>query len=122
MKKITALCVAISLALGASSNALADRGRHDNYRQHHNHGRHYGSSWAGPAAILAITGLAIGAAVYGTANATPVYAEPAYIPPPRLVQAPPASGTWYYCGSSGQYYPYVRYCNEGWQPVMPPRQ
>ena len=134
MKKITSLCIAISLALGTAGNAYADRNRHDGYRApqhnhgHHNdyayrdHGRRHGANWAGPAAILAITGLAIGAAAYSHANAAPVYAVPVYSPPPRPIQVSPESGNWYYCGSSGQYYPYVRYCDEGWQSVMPPRQ
>jgi len=127
MKKITNFGLAICLALGTAGTAQADRGRHDGYRQHHHghhhqHGHRHGTNWAGPAAILAITGLAIGAAAYNQAYAAPAYVAPAYNPPPRAVQAPAESGTWYYCGSSGQYYPYVRYCDEGWQSVMPPRQ
>ncbi len=130
MKKTFSLCLAALLTLGASTTALADRGRHDGYRHnnhhqynnHHNHNSHHyrsGSSWAGPAAILAITGLAIGAAAYSSqAYSAPVYVAP---PPPRPVQVLPDNGSWYYCGSSGQYYPYVQYCAEGWQPVMPPR-
>lgn len=35
---------------------------------------------------------------------------------------PYAEGTWYYCESAGDYYPYVTECAEGWQPVpaVPP--
>ena len=129
MKKTTTLCLAISLMLGTVATAQADKGRNDGYRPHQqDYGRHYDQGyrsnrgWGGPAALLAITGLAIGAAVFSQANAAPVYAAPVYSPPPRQVQAAPAAGNWYYCGSSGQYYPYVRYCDEGWQSVMPPRQ
>ena len=130
MKKTTTLCLVISLMLGTGATAQADWGRRDGYNRPHqqDYGRHYdhgyrsSRGWGGPAALLAITGLAIGAAVYSQANAAPVYAAPVYIPPPRQVEAAPASGNWYYCGSSGQYYPYVRYCDEGWQSVMPPRQ
>lgn len=112
MKKITALLVALSLALGTVGSAQADRGRHGGYDHrghghhgHYNHGGHHrGGNWVGPAAILAITGLAIGAAAYGQAQAAPVYVapQPAYQPPP------PDAGNWYYCNSAGQYYPYVR--------------
>lgn len=125
MKKTTALCLAISLALGTAGTAQADWERHGDHRssrheyrhhQRHDHGYRQRSDWVGPAAILAITGLAIGAAAYSQANATPVYAAPPY-----PVQPPPASGNWYYCGSAGQYYPYVDVCPEGWQTVMPPR-
>ena len=127
MKKTTALCLAFSLALGSAGSAQADWGRHQGYRgpsqghhqNHHyqGHGHRQGPNWAGPAAILAITGLAIGAAAYSQANSAPVY-----VAPPRQIQAAPDAGNWYYCGSSGQYYPYVRGCPEGWQTVMPPRQ
>lgn len=122
MKKTTTLILAISLALGTAGTAQADWGRHGGYGGHGGHRQHYdgshrgGHGWAGPAAILAITGLAIGAAAYSQANAAPVYVAPA-----RAYQPPPESGNWYYCQSYGQYYPYVRDCPEGWQTVMPPR-
>lgn len=129
MKKTIAISLAFSLALGSVTSAHADWGRHERDYRHDRHDyyghRHQeyrrGPGWAGPAALLAITGLAIGAAAYSQANAAPVYAAPAYTPPPRPVQIQPETGSWYYCGSSGQYYPYVRYCPEGWQAVMPPR-
>jgi len=116
MKKITALFLVISLALGASGSAQAEWGRHGGHRSHHDGGYRHSSGWVGPAAILAITGLAIGAAAYSQANAAPVY-----VAPQRAYQPPPESGNWYYCGSAGQYYPYVQNCPEGWQSVMPPR-
>lgn len=124
MKKSTALLIALSLALGTAGSAQADRGRHGGYDHrgyghhgHHHGGHHRGGNWIGPAAILAITGLAIGAATYSQAQAAPVQVlpQPTYQPPP------PDSGNWYYCNSAGQYYPYVRGCPEGWQAVMPPR-
>lgn len=124
MKKTISLCLAALLALGTSVSAQADWGRHNGYRENHNrheHHNHYrsGSNWVGPAALLAITGLAVGAAAYSSqAYSAPVYVAP---PPPRPVQVVPDNGSWYYCGSSGQYYPYVRHCPEGWQEVMPPR-
>lgn len=126
MKKTTALCLAISLSLAAGGTAQADWGRHggyDDYRpphefryEHHDHGYRRGPNWVGPAALLAITGLAVGAAAYSQYRPAPVYVAP---PPPVRFQ--PRPGTWYYCGSAGQYYPYVDDCPEGWQAVMPPR-
>lgn len=125
MKKTSALFLAISLALGSVGTAQADwdrhgggYGRHGGHRHHHGGDRH---NWVGPAAILAITGLAIGAAAYSQANAAPVYREPVYVEPPRSYLPPPDSGNWYYCQPYGQYYPYVRDCPEPWQSVMPPR-
>lgn len=118
MKKTIAIFLAFSLALSAAGTAQADWGRHGGYRpppRHHHH--HDRSDWVGPAAVLAITGLAIGAAAYSNRPAEPTY----YVAPPRSAEPPPETGNWYYCESSGQYYPYTRYCPEGWQAVMPPR-
>jgi len=127
MKKTTTLCLALSLALGCAGTAQADWGDHhggyggyDGYRHSHEYrhddGYRGGRNWVGPAAaILAITGLAVGAA-YSQYRAEPVYVA---APPPVRIQ--PAAGNWYYCNSAGQYYPYVEYCPEGWQQVMPPR-
>jgi hypothetical protein len=139
MKKLTALSLSLSLALGTIGTAHADWDRHDGYRPAP-HYRHYdehrgGNNWIGPAAVLAIAGLAIGAAVAShsapptapvysvpaypaPAYSAPVYAAPAYNPPAPTM---PEVGSWYYCDSAGQYYPYVRSCPEGWQAVMPPR-
>jgi hypothetical protein len=58
----------------------------------------------------------------------PPYYYPYYYPP--VVSAPPtyieqassqtlAPGYWYYCGESNGYYPYVKECAGGWQPVAP---
>ncbi len=120
MKKIATLCIAASLALSATTSAHADWGRHyGDFRPPMHHHYRGGSGWVGPAAVLAIAGMAIGAAAYSNAYAAPapVYAAPAYVPPP-VYSAPPARGDiWYYCGSSGQYYPYTNACPEGWQAV-----
>ena len=131
MKKITALFIAATLAITSSTSALADRGYRHGGHGHGHHGERGGHGWAGPAAVLAIAGLAIGAAVasqhsYAAApvysySQTPVYSytpEPAYYSaPPR--PAPAEYGTWYYCGSSGQYYPNTNACPESWQAVPP---
>lgn len=126
MKKTTALCLALSLTLGTAGTAQADWERHGghrgpSYEHRHHHGHRGGPNWVGPAALLAITGLAIGAVAYSQAAPAQVYSAPAYAPPPRPVQIQPESGNWYYCDSLVQYYPYVRHCPEGWQAVMPPR-
>lgn len=117
MKKIATLCLTTLLALTSASSAQADWGRHGGYRgdfpRHEHYGR--GSGWVGPAAVLAITGLAIGAAVASQSR----YAAPApvYAPPPPQPVPQPAYNVWYYCNSSGQYYPYTNACPEGWQAV-----
>ena len=121
---IRTLCIALGIVLGASASApaFADRGHHRGYdappaRPHHGghpHG-HHGHGWGAPAVLLAITGLAAGiaAATYYSPPQREVYA-----PPPPAYPAP-AEGYWHYCASAGQYYPYVRYCEEGWQTVYP---
>ncbi len=56
----------------------------------------------------------------------PVYPYPdPYIPPavavqpgpPAVAQVQPQARTWYYCDSSGGYYPYVPECSSGWRAV-----
>ncbi|WP_434515786.1 hypothetical protein AB6Q56_03420 [Dechloromonas sp. ARDL1] len=122
MKKTVTLCLAATLAMTINTSALADWGHHrgDFRPPMHGHHHHRGGGWVGPAAVLAIAGMAIGAAAYNNAYAAPapVYAAPVYTPPAPVYIAPPArSGAWYYCISSGQYYPYTNACPEGWQAV-----
>jgi hypothetical protein len=129
------LCLALAVALGtASAPAFADRGGHRGYYEgprhdYRDHGyRDYGRrhdhrrAWVGPAAVLAITGLAIGAAAWAAQPAPPVYVAPApaYVQPRPVYPAPaPAPAYSSYCASAGYYYPEVRYCPEGWQRVYP---
>jgi hypothetical protein len=125
---ISSISLALCLALGASSPALADRGHDREYYRpaphynngyyraappHHDHG-YRGYGWAGPAAVLAIAGIAAGVAASNYYASAPA---PVYVAPPRPVYSAPLAGYWNYCGSAGQYYPYVNYCPEGWQPV-----
>lgn len=110
MKKTAALLLSAVLTLGGIGSAQAEWGHRGHHHGHHHHGhhRHGGGHWVGPAAVLAITGLALGAAAYHNAQAAPA---PVYTAPP------PNPNVWYYCGSSGQYYPYTNACPEGWQAV-----
>lgn len=105
---ITSLCIALGLTLGVSTTALADHGhgRHGGYyggppRHHHDGGHYRGSNWAGPAAVLAIAGIAAGvtAASYYAPPPQPVYVqpqEPVYIEAPQPVYVAPPRGYWRY--------------------------
>ena len=105
---ITSLCIALVLTLGASTTALADHGYRGGYydgpqRHHHHHDGGYsrGSNWAGPAAVLAIAGIAAGvaAASYYAPPPQPVYVqpqEPVYIEAPQPVYVAPPRGYWRY--------------------------
>ena len=113
---ITSLCLVLGLTLGASTSALADHEhwRHGGYyddapRHHHDGGYQRGGNWAGPAAVLAIAGIAAGvlASNYYAAPAQPVYVqprepvyvqpqEPVYIEAPQPVYVAPSRGYWRY--------------------------
>lgn len=126
--KTTLRTLCLTLAI-ATAPAFAGHGRHDGHygyygppRHHAPHYKHHhGPRWGAPAAALAITGVAAGiAAATWYAAPRPVYVPPPPVyAPPRPAYAVPADGYWNFCASAGQYYPYVRYCPEGWQPVYP---
>ena len=90
MKIRNALSLTLLLSISLIGNAQADRGYYD--RGHHDHGGHrgyynapqqhhnHGRNWGVPAAVLAITGLAIGAAAYQSYQPRPAYVYSA--PPP----------------------------------------
>ncbi|HEX6733467.1 MAG TPA: hypothetical protein VF096_01530 [Azonexus sp.] len=118
------LLVVATLAVTLIGHAQAggDHRRHDHDRdyrhhyhqpRHHHHyqpaprpHRHHHSGWIGPAAVVTLGGIAIGTALSA--------------PPPAVYGGPPApAGNWYYCGSSGQYYPYTAACPDGWLTVSP---
>jgi hypothetical protein len=110
-KSVVALFTALCLA---AYPAYADRGHHrgGHHRQHqHHHNQGGGSAWVGLAVIGAIAGLALMAEQSRPRPAAAYQAQPVY-PAPA-----PAEGTWYYCQSSGIYYPQTTACPEGWQAV-----
>lgn len=55
-----------------------------------------------------------------TVVAVPV-SPPTYIEqtPVQAQTQPASSGVWYYCAKPKGYYPYVKTCPGGWQPVAP---
>ena len=122
-KLLTALILSMSLV---TSPVYAEHGHNrDRDRGHHDHGHHQrykhdkhdddnSSAWAGVALIGAIAGLALLADRDEPTYNQPSYAEPAY---PSYTPPQPAANVWYYCQSSGAYYPYTRACPEGWQAV-----
>ena len=67
----------------------------------------------------------------GYAYPYPAYSYPVYPAPyaysgyaeTAVPAASPAPSTWYFCRSSGAYYPYASSCAEGWQqvPAVPPQ-
>jgi len=126
MKAIASILIAATLAIGAvgQANAGSDRHRYyDDHRPRHAHKhyhyapppppritvhRHNHYDWVGPAAVVTLGAIAIGAAINSAA-------PPA--PPPAYIVSPPPAGNWYYCRSSGQYYPYTNACPDGWVSV-----
>ncbi len=57
---------------------------------------------------------------YVYAPPTVIYSQPVYVqpaPPQAFQYQPTSQGSWYYCPSSGAYYPYVAQCSVPWQMV-----
>jgi hypothetical protein len=79
--------------------------RHGHHNRHHHHNRH-DAVWGVLGAGLVLGAIALAA-------------EPYRPPPAPVVVVPvrPSAGVWNYCASSGNYYPYVEYCPEGWRAV-----
>lgn len=92
---------------------------------------HDGGWWVLPAMLGGALIFEAGEAAHPQTVYVP--APPAYYPQPIYVQQPgyvvqstlpPAQAAaapqnWYYCASGNGYYPYVRACPGGWQPVSP---
>lgn len=110
MKKILQTLSLVALMASVSGQALADGGHRGWERNRHEHGHRSGANWVAPLIALGVAGAVWSAA----ARPAPTYVAPTvtYYPPP------PAPNASYYCGSSGQYYPYTSYCPEGWQLVQ----
>jgi len=122
MKRIASTLLAATLSIGLIGQASAGPDRHwrsdhrpqFSHQQHHYHApprhkkHHHRRDWVAPATVLTIGGLTIGTALY-------------HAPQPRVAHRgpPPPDGSWFYCRSSGQYYPYTQACPEGWQAVRP---
>ncbi len=139
----TPLCIALAVALGATSPAFAEHGsyyRHDAYHHdapprifpHPPAPRYYAPPpspvYHQPApprhdrhhhggdwvAPVALLAIA-GLAAVTLSRPARVAPAPVMAPPPPL--QPVTSNFWHYCPTSGQYYPNARYCDTAWQLV-----
>ena len=86
-------------------------------------GGNWGPAWRG-AYYGPGYGYPYGAAYYSppvvyTAPPVMTYAAPQQ---PMVLASQPQPAVWYYCETSGQYFPYVQSCASGWQtqPAIPP--
>ena len=114
-----AALIAVALAMASASGGVwADRGGHYGGQGGYHGGGHYGGGlgW--------VPGLLLGSAlVWAVTRPTVVYQEPVQtvvVPEPVMVappSPPPSNQYWYYCRSSGTYYPYVSSCPTGWERV-----
>lgn len=102
-------------AAGIGNAALADRG----------HGGHHGHARVG-------VGIVFDPFWFGPGYYPNPYYYPPYYYPPAVVavpatpptyieqeEVPAPSAYWYYCANPPGYYPYVKHCPGGWQPVAP---
>ncbi len=113
MKPANAIFALVVFVLGfiVSTSALA---------QHRHHQRHGGGVslgvFVGPGFFYSPPPYYYQPRVVVVPAPSPVY----YIE--RVGEQPAASlpqGYWYYCGESKTYYPYIKECPGGWQPVAP---
>lgn len=111
--------LAVAAATALSLVALPAQAEHGYRRdgRHHHREDDNSSLWAGVAIIGAIAGLAILADNDKPERSQPVYVEPPYPAPTNYGAPPVATNVWYFCPSSGMYYPYTKACPEGWQTV-----
>ncbi len=81
------------------------------------HGGGGGGDWFGFALFAAVTALILTSEMARRSEPAIQPQQPVYIEPPANAAPAPSANIWYYCGSSGQYYPYTQACPEGWQAV-----
>jgi hypothetical protein len=103
-------------AFGLCGAAVADRGH-----------------WHGHAHSDVGVGIVFDPFWFGAPYPGPYYYPPYYYPPPVVtvpatppvyierdaIPAPQAPAYWYYCAQPPGYYPHVKQCPGGWQPVAP---
>lgn len=105
-KLVIAFLLSATVGMGS---AWADRGGHGGHFEHHHFGHDRFGVVVGPG--------------WG-----PWY-DPWFYDPPAVIETPapqayvqqptPSASAWYYCAESRSYYPYVKKCPGGWQPVAP---
>jgi hypothetical protein len=110
------------LAAAMCTPALADRDFHRDYGHYHDHGDYHGHGHVG-------IGFVFNPFWFGPQYYPPYYYPPAVVTvpatPPVYIErsdvqtAPPARSYWYYCENPQGYYPYIKQCPGGWQPVSP---
>jgi hypothetical protein len=139
--KIALTAVLAALAAGLPVAAMAenhwhgehgDRGDIGRFHEHDIHhwatGHWYHGDHDGRLGWWWVVGGAVETALWYS-YAAPVYPYPDPYVPPQMIEAPmpPAPAPqavqptppalWYFCRSSGKYYPYASACPEGWQTV-----
>ena len=130
MQRTLPVLILVTLLSGATvvSSAWADGHADHDRRQSDDHGErggHWGYGWHdGHLGWLWLAGSAL--LIYNVTRPAPLPQPPTvivqtmpYAPP---AAAPAQAGYWYFCPSSGSYYPYVQTCPDGWEtvPATPP--
>jgi hypothetical protein len=141
MQNIKLMCLTIGLLAIIANDSIFARGSGSGHSgSSHSHGHsHIGISvggYYGPG-FYGYGGYGYGGYGYGYGYPyyyPPFYYPPAYAYPPTVIapSAPPVyiqqeqpqpvqpqSNYWYYCQDPEGYYPYVKNCPGGWQPVSP---
>ena len=131
MKKLMKSVTTLEQIAAMGSSAWADGARGFSPQAQHRgrHGGSHGGDWIAPLLFIGLAGAVIGAAASQNDPPPRAYVAPpvtyvpqaTYVAPAVVVPAapPPPANMWYFCQSSGQYYPYTQRCPEGWQLVSP---